>query len=263
MKQSPSWDACRCSALQEIHLLLWHSKVRYRVHKISPLDHILREINPIYISVFTLSERGILKTHITKPIVEQCLSVCGSALISTEVLHSVPSVREPTTSTRGTTSSVACIRIPVVQSWCSNHILMTHNARFYVRQPKLNTSLKFGWLDYNRFPYRIPHITWLISPASQLGGGGGGRVGLLWRDGRGGEKRVMSCAMYFLLQRIESSYGSQRRGVERSTWWWWWGWGYGYRFLSGGGRICTYIVSSYKSNRFPMEKSNYRGLSVY
>jgi hypothetical protein len=44
MAQSPSWEANRFSASQEIPRILWNSKVRYRIHKRLPLFLILSKL---------------------------------------------------------------------------------------------------------------------------------------------------------------------------------------------------------------------------
>ena len=58
MEQSPTWEANRFSAIQEIPHILWISKVPYRIHKCPPPFLILSHIYPIHdlISHF-------LKTH--------------------------------------------------------------------------------------------------------------------------------------------------------------------------------------------------------
>jgi hypothetical protein len=48
VEQSPSWEAYSHSASQEITLLLWKTKVRYRVHKRPPQVPILSHLNPIH-----------------------------------------------------------------------------------------------------------------------------------------------------------------------------------------------------------------------
>jgi hypothetical protein len=47
MEQSP-WESDSRSASQEMYHRMWDPKVYYRVHKSSPLDTILNEINPVH-----------------------------------------------------------------------------------------------------------------------------------------------------------------------------------------------------------------------
>jgi len=50
MEQSPSWEANRFSASQEIPCILWHQKVHYRIHKCPPPLPVLSQLDPLHTS---------------------------------------------------------------------------------------------------------------------------------------------------------------------------------------------------------------------
>jgi hypothetical protein len=48
VEQSPSWEANRFAASQEIPCILWNSKIHYRIHKCPPPVPIQRQLNTIH-----------------------------------------------------------------------------------------------------------------------------------------------------------------------------------------------------------------------
>ena len=93
MEQSPSCEANRFSASQEIPRVLWKPKVYYRFHKCPPTVRILSQIDPVHTSTSHL-----LKNHLN--IIFPSTPCSPKWALSLKFPHQNPVYASPLTHTR-------------------------------------------------------------------------------------------------------------------------------------------------------------------
>ena len=98
MEQSPSWEANRFSASQEIPHILWNQKVHYRNYKRQPTVPILSQLDPIHtlksyflkihFNIIISSNLGSNKWSLSQrfPRQKPCIRICSPQY----VLHATP-----------------------------------------------------------------------------------------------------------------------------------------------------------------------------
>ena len=64
MEQSPSWEANRFAASQEIPRILWNPKVHYRIHNCPPPVPILGQLDPVHTHPTSWRSILILSSHL-------------------------------------------------------------------------------------------------------------------------------------------------------------------------------------------------------
>jgi hypothetical protein len=76
MQQSPSWEANRFLASQEITRFSWNPQVHYRVYKIPPPVPVLSQVNPVHVPYYflkfhfniNLQSRGSCNRLVLRPV---------------------------------------------------------------------------------------------------------------------------------------------------------------------------------------------------
>jgi hypothetical protein len=75
VEQSPSWEANRSSATQEIPRILWNPKVYHRIHKSSPPVSVLSQIDPVHAPPPSPSHLSMINFNIIPPICAWVMSL--------------------------------------------------------------------------------------------------------------------------------------------------------------------------------------------